>query len=461
MGRRLRHVVAALAVVALGAAACGNADDDSASPDDEAGDAEDAGSARSGQVSDAERDTFEEISGVPGVSDDAITFDVIGVESNNPLGTCILDCYLSGIQAYFDYRNSEGGIFGRDLEVGQALDDELSQNQARSLEVVSADEAFGVFDAPLLASGFADLADAGIPTYSWGIHAEAAGHESIFPSIAPVCFDCTGRVVPYIAEHVGATKVASLGYGATENSRACARGNEASIEMYGGEIGAESAYVNDDLDFGLPNGIAPEVTAMKDAGVDFIATCLDLNGVKTLAQELDRQGMGDVPLYHPNTYNQQFVSEAGALFEGDVVGVQFLPFEAERNEALEAFLHWMDEAGSDLTELAMVGWINADAAYTSLLAAGPQFDRESAIAGLNSLTDYDAGGLVNPIDWTRQHTPPTEDDQSTDYRLECGALVQVTDGQFETVAPPETPWVCWSNDTLDWSEPELTSFAEG
>jgi hypothetical protein len=183
--------------------------------------------------------------------------------------------------------------------------------------------------------------------------------------------------------------------------------------------------------------------------------------VKTLAQELDRQGMGDVPLYHPNTYNQQFVSEAGALFEGDVVGVQFLPFEAERNEALEAFLHWMDEAGSDLTELAMVGWINADAAYTSLLAAGPQFDRESAIAGLNSLTDYDAGGLVNPIDWTRQHTPPTEDDQSTDYRLECGALVQVTDGQFETVAPPETPWVCWSNDTLDWSEPELTSFAEG
>jgi hypothetical protein len=120
MGRRLRHAVAALAVVVLGAAACGNADDDSASPDDDAGDADGAGSARSGQVSDAERDTFEEISGVPGVSDDAITFDVIGVESNNPLGTCILDCYVSGIQAYFDYRNSEGGVFGRDLEVGRA-----------------------------------------------------------------------------------------------------------------------------------------------------------------------------------------------------------------------------------------------------------------------------------------------------------------------------------------------------
>ena len=68
------------------------------------------------------------------------------------------------------------------------------------------------------------------------------------------------------------------------------------------------AYVNDNLAFGLPNGIGPEVTAMKDAGVDFVSTCIDLNGMKTLAQELQRQGMDDVVLYHPNTYNQQFVT---------------------------------------------------------------------------------------------------------------------------------------------------------
>jgi hypothetical protein len=413
------------------------------------------------ELSEADRDTHEDISGVPGVSDDAITFDVIGVESNNPLGTCILDCYLSGIQAYFDYRNSEGGIYGRELQVGQSIDDELSNNQARALEVISADDAFGVFNAPLVASGFADLADAGVPTYTWGIHgAEAAGRESIFPSLAPLCFDCTTRVVPWVVKHLGATKVASLGYGATENSRVCAQNDAASIEMYSDEIGAESVYMNDELDFGLPNGIAPEVTAMKEAGVDFIATCLDLNGVKTLAQELDRQGMGDVTVYHPNTYNQQFVAEADPLFEGDIVTVSFLPFEAEQNDALDAFSHWMEESGEEPTELAMVGWINADEAFTSLLAAGPDFDRESAVAGMNSLTDYDAGGLINPIDWTRQHTPPTEEDRDTDYRQECAALVQVVDGRFETVLPPETPWACWSNETLDWSEPEPTSFAD-
>jgi Periplasmic binding protein len=461
MGRPARCVVAVLALMALGAAtaACGNSsDDDSGSSAANSGGS--GGSGGSGTVDEADRDVHESISGVPGVSDDAITFDVIGLGTGNPLGTCILDCYQQGIKAYFDYRNSQGGIYGRDLKIGDVLDDELSQNQAKALEVVSANDAFGVFDAPLLASGFADLDDAGIPTYSWGIHPEAANHQAIFPSLAPLCFDCTSRVVPWAVKHLGAHKVASLGYGTTQNSKLCAQADGQSIDMYGDHIDAESVYVNDSLDYGLPNGVGPEVSAMKDAGVDFIATCLDLNGVKTLAQELDRQGMGDVPVYHPNTYNQQFVADADPLFEGDVVTVSFLAFEADRTEALDAFLHWMDQDGNDPSELAMVGWINADEAFTSLLAAGPRFDRESAIAGMNSLTEYSAGGLINPIDWTKQHTPPTEDDRSTDYRQECAVLVQVVHAEFETVAPADKPWLCWSNDNLDWSDPTPTSFAD-
>jgi hypothetical protein len=65
-----------------------------------------------------------------------------------------------------------------------------------------------------------------------------------------------------------------------------------------------------------------------------------------------------------------------------------------------------------------------------------------------------------PIDWTRQHTPPSEDDRSTDYSQECTTYVRVVDGAFELVAPPDKPWMCWSNDTRDWSEPVPTSFAD-
>ena len=106
----------------------------------------------------------------------------------------------------------------------------------------------------------------------------------------------------------------------------------------------------------------------------------------------------------------------------------------------------------------MIGWINADEAFTAVLGAGPEFDRASSIAAMNALTEYDAGGLINPIDWTRQHSPPTEDDTSNDYVNECFAPVQVVDDEFQTVGDPATPWLCWSNESSDWSEPDQVSF---
>ena len=55
---------------------------------------------------------------------------------------------------------------------------------------------------------------------------------------------------------------------------------------------------------------------------------------------------------------------------------------------------WMDETGAEITEIAMIGWINADLAYQGLVAAGPQFDRASVIAATNEMTEYTAGGLI-------------------------------------------------------------------
>ncbi len=110
MSRTLRRAIAVSTILLLAASACGNSgDDDDSSPTTQGGS---DGAAPSGEE---DRDTFVEISGVPGVTDDEISFAAIGTRTSNPLGTCILDCYIDGIKAYFAFRNSEGGIFGRDL----------------------------------------------------------------------------------------------------------------------------------------------------------------------------------------------------------------------------------------------------------------------------------------------------------------------------------------------------------
>ena len=213
---RSRRVSAAVVALIIGLAACGNSGEDEASPSTTAND---GGSTEAGG-GEGQRDEFVSLSGVPGVTDEEISFAAIGTKSGNPLGTCILDCYVQGIEAYFAYRNSEGGIYGRDLVLQEPLDDELSQNQARSLDVISDNSSFGAFQATLLATGWGDLDSAGVPTYTWGIHAaEAANRPHIFPSQPGLrCDQCTARAVPYAAQISGAQHAASIGYGVASPS---------------------------------------------------------------------------------------------------------------------------------------------------------------------------------------------------------------------------------------------------
>jgi ABC-type branched-subunit amino acid transport system substrate-binding protein len=440
------RVVAVVVLIALATAACGNSSDKDATGDS-------TSTTKGDQVS---------ISGVPGVTDDAISVSVLGTRSNNPLGTCVLDCFLDGIKSYFDFRNSEGGIYGRQLEVGKDIDDELGNNKVKALEIVSANDTFATFSAAQLANGWGELAKAGIPLYVWEIHpGEASGQLSTFGNREVVCISCTNRSVPYVAKLAKAKKVATLGYGISDDSKKCAQSGAASVKRYGSEVGATVAYENDHLDFGLPNGIGPEVTAMKEAGVDLVAACLDLNGMKTLAQELQRQGINDkVTLYHPNSYDQQYIKEGGDLFEGDFVGVGFRPFEANAgSSALADYQKWMKKAGRTLSEPAMVGWIDADLFYQGLKAAGPSFDRQKVVDATNEMTAYTAGGLSQPIDWSRQHVAPTEDDLATNGPAQdCTSIVKVHDGAFQVVGDKAKPWLCWPGDTRDWSEPTSMNF---
>ena len=86
---------------------------------------------------------------------------------------------------------------------------------------------------------------------------------------------------------------------------------------------------------------------MKDAGVDFVTTCMDTNGVVTLAKEMKKQGL-DASQYLPNGYDHELIEEFGDLFEGSYVRTDFAPFEIRGRPARRAcrsYLEWMDKSG--------------------------------------------------------------------------------------------------------------------
>lgn len=401
--------------------------------------------------------------GRSGVSATEIKFSVLATKTNNPTGACILDCFVDGISAYFAYRNSEGGVHGRKLVLDEPIDDELGKNREGALRIITAGNTFATFGAAQLPTGWAELAKVGIPQYVWAIQPGAmVNQKAIFGNAAPICLECTTRTYPLVAGLAKATKVAALGYGVSDVSKKCTSTIVDTINFYQSETGQEIVYKNDGLAFGLPNGVGPEVSEMKQNGTQIIMTCMDLNGMKTLAQELERQGMQDVILYHSNTYDQKFVEEAGDLFEGDYIGVSFRPFEADPGTTgLADYFRWMEETGSEITEAAMAGWIDADLAYQGIVAAGPDFTRASVIDATNKMTEYSADGLISPIDWSRQHQFPTQQDPTTHgYKFECQALVKVRNGKFEVVGgTKQDPFACWSNENRNWSQPRAMSFS--
>ena len=269
-----------------------------------------------------QRHEFVSLPGVPGVTDDEISVAVVGIKQKNPLGTCILDCYVTGIQSYFDYINDSGGVYGRRLVVGEVLDDQLFLNQQHALKVIADNSSLAAFQATLLASGWGDLNDAGIPTFVWNVHgAESVNRDTIFGNLVIGCPTCThpGLSVDRVAGRCGSRVALARLRHHGETSKVCARGvRRLDRVSTGADLGIAMATdfavagVNDNMAYGLPNGVGPEVTQMIDADVDFIATCMDLNAMLTLAQELERQGVRDqIIMLHPNSYNAEFVAAAG------------------------------------------------------------------------------------------------------------------------------------------------------
>ena len=463
MHRRQHELFAILLALSLVAAACGNSGDDDESTDPPPSVVDE----RAGTDTDTDTDTepvdqrheFVPIEGVAGVSDTEINVSSVVTISNNPLQTNI-GSYNDGIEAYFRWRNDEGGIYGRRLVLGKARDDELVYGQDAAQAVLDEDNAFAAFLATLDPTTQAltvwDGAD--MPVFGWSIHSGFAGRDHLFGHIAPGCLTCPRRVISWLASQVGASTVGIVGYGNSQNSLQCADTTRAGIEKYGEEAGGITVgFFDVSIQFGLTGGVAPLVSEMKENGVDFFATCIDLNGMKTFGDEFAQQDH-KVTMFHNNTYNQEFVAANAEIFEGDLVAPQFVPFEAEiESESQQKFFEYTE--GTQLEEQTMIGWINADLFFNGLLAAGPEFDQRKVIDAIRKFEDYTNDGLSSAVDWGRQLNSPDED-PSSDYEFDCLTAVQVVDGAFEQFTGTQgKPWVCWDKSDDAWGEPTVRTFA--
>ncbi len=388
----------------------------------------------------------------PGVTDTEIRVSGVAA-TTNPVGG-LYGSSFDGVQAYFDMVNKQGGLYGRKLVLVKRHDDQLSQNAREVAAILNDDNVFAVLPVATAAafSGAKALVDAKVPTFGWGINDEWVGPSNFYGSFGAICngADCPSIVVPWAAHKMKKHKVGVLAY-TVPPSKACLDGLESSFKKYGKSAKAKIAYADGALTYGVTD-FSTDVSKMVDAGVDLVATCMDNNGVLALAKEMRQQGL-DAPQFLPNANDAAFMKTNGGFFEGSIVQALLAPLNTKPTfPALRQYVSGMKKLGKPMTENAQIGWVNADNFVTGLRMAGPDFTRQKVVDQLNTLTDYDANGLLAPLDWTKQHT-----DQ---HYPRVYAFMEVKSSKLVPVwAKPGKPFLCWTNSEGTTSVTKITPVA--
>lgn len=375
---------------------------------------------------------------VPGVTAKEIRVGGV-VGKTNPTGRPYADAF-AGAEEYFNRVNKQGGLFGRKLKLVAKFDDQTrdSKNIQAVRSLVEEKKVFAVL--PVATQTFAGagyLVEKGVPTFGWNIQAEWSKGPNLFGEKGSyLCFDCPTIAPVFIAQKEGAKAAGLLAYGGSPQSANCSKGQENGFDRWGPKV----AFADRSLAFGFSaNDISAAVQEIKDKGVDFIATCMDVNGEVNFANALRQAGVTGVKFYAPEGYDPGTLADLGKDLDGFTFVIEFLPFElADESKEMQAFLKAMKKRGVSPSEQALAGWQNAALLVEGIKRAGKSFTQKSVVDAINQITDWTAHGIRPAIDWTSAHGPPPPG------AIDCAAYVTVRNGKYVPVYnQPGKPYVCF------------------
>ena len=133
-----------------------------------------------------------------------------------------------------------------------------------------------------------------------------------------------------------------------------------------------------------------------------------------------------------NGYSRSVIAANPTLTNGVIFGVQHVPFEAATQfpnayPGMQQYISTMEkyEPNWVYDETAIQGWINAAQFVAGLRSIGRNVTQTRLIDAIDEETDFNAGGLELPINWTNAHisaVPPY-----------CGAYVEAENGTTKVV----------------------------
>ena len=378
--RKLKLGVTMVAVLALGATACGSSTKSSAGSPSVAGT---SSGATSGSTASA-----------TGVSATTIKIGVqtslTGDAASGFAGV------VKGVEARFGLQNAQGGVDGRKLTLVTRDDQSTESGSQTAAQSLAHAGVFGVIaSSAFVIGGYRTYQQAGIPVTGGGFDGpewEQKPDTNMFAATGEYPGYPQYTTVDQFIKETGGTNVSCLGYNVTSSlagAAGCAQAAKA--------VGIKSGYLNDSIPFGTVS-VTPIALAMKNAGVNGAFTVMDANtnlAILTAAKQagVDLKAAVLATGYGQDLLNDPSAVEAaqGAYLESGTEPVELHTAATQQFvSALKTYAHYTGIPGYDYTQ----GWLGADLMIKGLQLAGKNPTRPGFIAALSKDTDYSADGLL-------------------------------------------------------------------
>ena len=167
--------------------------------------------------------------------------------------------------------------------------------------------------------------------------------------------------------------------------------------------------------------------AVANSGADYLLFLADGSISASMARSMHGTGYKGLKFAdYLQAYGSAFPELAGPGAEGAISPIRSLPNEEQGSSPEQThFLEWMGRIAPDQPAdvFAADSWAAAKAFIDNLEALPGPISREALLAQLASVGEYDAGGLLGPIDFGAQRSRG------------CVIIMQYGSGSWRRIAP--------------------------
>jgi len=331
----------------------------------------------------------------------------------------------SGVQAYVNYINSQGGVCGRQLKLSNS-DDRFDSGANRSETEKLKAKVFGFVGGLSVVDdgGAAILQGTNVPDVGLSLSdARIKLANNFSPNPIDLADGGNGAMpaLQYYKSTLGATTGAVIWPG-QPIARARAQGYVKDMQRAGINVVYQAEVSVTETNY---SGHAAQI---QQKHADILMTTLELSGMAALAKALKQQGyQPKVAAYGAQAYGQPFIDRARDAAEGTTLNIAHDIFENRaNNKAVDTFLKWFGQAAPGVQPdfFAVLAWASTELFVQALKAAGSKPTRDGVVAQLKKINSFTADGLMAPIDPAGKHW------------AKCFLIVKVVNQKWQRVEPP-------------------------